>query len=163
MNPWITNFLLQVISSHKSGVGARKASQWARLRFISVVCANGHLFSSCLTIFQAWHQKQKPLDKKNHVKVWLFRHGLVLSNLGLAEKLVADHISTKQISLLCFLTLADPNKCLLQLLKPNVNACYTAGQSIMVWDCHANRGHPRSSAYTSCKISTSFLSVLKCF
>jgi hypothetical protein len=38
MNPWITNFLLLVISIHKSRVGARKARQWACPRFISVVC-----------------------------------------------------------------------------------------------------------------------------
>ncbi len=38
MNPCIANFLLLVISSHKSIVGAREASQWACPRFISVVC-----------------------------------------------------------------------------------------------------------------------------
>ncbi len=38
MNPWITNSLLLLISSHKLRVVAREARQWARLRFISVVC-----------------------------------------------------------------------------------------------------------------------------
>jgi hypothetical protein len=37
MNPWITNFLLLVISSHKSRVGAREARQWACSRSMSVV------------------------------------------------------------------------------------------------------------------------------
>ncbi len=38
MNPWITNFLLLVFSSHESRVGARKARQRTCPRFISVVC-----------------------------------------------------------------------------------------------------------------------------
>jgi hypothetical protein len=38
MNPWITNFLLLVISSHKSRVGACKARQWACPIFTSVLC-----------------------------------------------------------------------------------------------------------------------------
>jgi hypothetical protein len=36
--PVYPNFLLLVISSHGSRVGAREARQWACLRFISVVC-----------------------------------------------------------------------------------------------------------------------------
>ncbi len=38
MNLWITNFLLLVLSSHKSSVGAREAWQWACPTSISVVC-----------------------------------------------------------------------------------------------------------------------------
>jgi hypothetical protein len=38
MSPWITNFLLLVISSHKLKVCARKARQWACPRLVSVVC-----------------------------------------------------------------------------------------------------------------------------
>jgi hypothetical protein len=38
MNPWITNFILLVISNHKSRVGALEARQWACSRFTSVVC-----------------------------------------------------------------------------------------------------------------------------
>jgi hypothetical protein len=39
MDPWIRNFLLLVISTHNSGVGVRKARQWACPRFMSHVCS----------------------------------------------------------------------------------------------------------------------------
>jgi hypothetical protein len=38
MNPGITNFLLLVISSHRSRIGALKARQWGCPRFPSAVC-----------------------------------------------------------------------------------------------------------------------------
>jgi hypothetical protein len=42
MTPWITNFLLLVISNYKSRVGARNARQCACPRITSVVCGYAH-------------------------------------------------------------------------------------------------------------------------
>ncbi len=60
MNPWITNFIHLVISSHETRVGAREASQWACPIFISVVCVSFERDDN--EVWKSSHVKNSEMD-----------------------------------------------------------------------------------------------------
>ncbi len=69
MKPWIKKVLLLVISSHKTGVCAREARQWA-CRFICVVCG-----LSCRTLlgsFAREHATREKITKIHSCNRWRF-------------------------------------------------------------------------------------------
>jgi hypothetical protein len=95
MNPWITDFLLVVISSHKSRVGARIARPWASPRFLSVFAGHDSWLHQKLTLFAFVVHVRTNLSI-----VFEVTHG----RLWLRSYISLDHVSGKPLELTFFIS-----------------------------------------------------------
>jgi hypothetical protein len=84
-NPWITNFLLLAISSHRSRSGTHEARQWDCSRFISVVRGSYSLGPCCdifqiknLAVSKCFRMIISPIEDAWRLRkcIWQQRHGL---------------------------------------------------------------------------------------